>query len=92
MDVLDWINHLLNFALPALVMAMVLPLSTRWTHMGRTAMTRLTTQIFLLAALNVLVLAAGLWIFGRDGKMLTYLGMATVCATTHWLLLTAWRA
>ncbi len=92
MDVLDLINHLLNFALPAFVLAIVLPLSTRWTRMGRAATTRLPTQILLLAVLNVLVLAAGLWIFGHDGKMLTYLGMAIACATTHWLLLNAWRA
>ena len=92
MDVLGLINHLFNFALPALALAMVMPLSTRWTRMGRAAAARLTTQMLLHAALNLLVLAAGLWIFGRDGKMLAYLGMVIVCATTHWLLLKAWRA
>jgi hypothetical protein len=92
MDVLDQINHLLNFALPAFVLAFVMPLSTRWTRMGRAATSRLTTQVLLHAVFNVLVLVAGLWVFGRDGKMLTYLGMATVCATSQWLLLAAWRA
>lgn len=92
MDLLDLINHLLNFALPALVLAIVLPLSTRWTRIGRAAKARMTTQMLLHAALNVLVLAAGLWAFGHDGKMLSYLGMATVCATTQWLLLAPWRA
>ena len=92
MDALDLINHLLNFALPAIALALVLPLSTRWTRLGRAGAAPLTPQILLHAVLNVLVLAAGLWVFGRDGKMLTYLAMVIVCATTHWLMLKAWRA
>lgn len=92
MDLLDLLNHLLNFTLPALALAIVLPLSTRWTRTGRTATARLTTQMAVHAVLNVLVLAAGLWVFGHDGRMLSYLGMAAVCATAHWLLLASWRA
>jgi len=33
-----------------------------------------------------LVLIAGLVLFGRDGKMLTYLGLVVMAATTQWWL------
>jgi hypothetical protein len=42
--------------------------------------------------LNMIVLGCGLWFFGHDGKMVTYTGMALVCASTQWLMLRSWRS
>jgi hypothetical protein len=50
----------------------------------------------LTLALNfgagLVALAAGLWFFGRDGKMATYAAMVLVVATSQWLSGRAWRA
>jgi hypothetical protein len=37
------------------------------------------------------VLVIGLLVFGRDGKMLTYLSMVLCCATVQWAMFKAWR-
>lgn len=91
MGVLGAINHLLNFVLPALALALLMPVCTRWLAMGRSAPVGLARQMLVLVLVHVAVLVAGLWVFGRDGKMLSYLGMAVAGATTQWLLLAAWR-
>jgi hypothetical protein len=48
-----------------------------------------------VAAINfivgVAVLSAGLMIFGRDGKMATYVALVLACATSQWLLAGSWR-
>jgi hypothetical protein len=41
---------------------------------------------------NLLVLGAGLVIFGRDGRMATYGAMVAACATLPWALARAWRS
>ncbi len=38
-----------------------------------------------------MVLGIGLWVFGHDGKMLTYTGMALLSATSQWVMLRGWR-
>jgi hypothetical protein len=38
-----------------------------------------------------LVLLAGLWFFGRDGKMLTYAALVVASATVQWVMLGLWR-
>jgi hypothetical protein len=34
----------------------------------------------------------GLWYFGHDGKMATYIGMVLLCASSQWLMQRDWRA
>ena len=91
MGFIGLLNHLLNFAWPALALAVVMPLVLHRTRLGRTATTGLIGQMGVLALVNLLVLLAGLLWFGRDGRMATYLTMAVACASTTWLLLKAWR-
>lgn len=86
------INHLLNFILPALVLALMLPLCACWMPMARATPLRLSRSVLVLTLVNITVLLAGLLLFGRDGKMVTYLTMAVASATTQWLLLKAWRS
>lgn len=92
MGVFGLINHLLNFLLPALALALLLPLCARWMPMGRGAAVGLVSNMLVLMVVNSAVLLAGLLWFERDGKMLTYLVMAVAGASTQWVLLKAWRA
>jgi hypothetical protein len=84
--------HLLNFVLPALVvgclLAAVAPLLMAKTRPNHSWL----TQTIWNSATGLLVLLAGLWFFGRDGKMATYAAMVAACATSQWLAGRAWRA
>ncbi len=90
MGPLDSLNHLLNFLAPAfwmaLFMAMLGPLVLRGPRgLGRSA------QWLLDFAVCSAVLLAGLWITGRDGKMLTYGALVVACATSHAVGQRLWR-
>jgi len=92
MGVLELINHLLNFILPALALALLLPVCVRWMPMGRNSTVGLWRNMLVLLLVNIAALLAGLVLFERDGKMVTYLAMVISSATTQWLLLKAWRS
>lgn len=89
MDPLDILLHLLNFAAPALAVALGLALAARLFRLDRSG-----RPWWVLAAINfvagVLVLLAGLWYFGRDGKMATYAALVLVAASVQWLAGRAW--
>jgi hypothetical protein len=86
MGPLDLLNHLLNFVAPALWLALLLPLGARLLLKKRPAAATFWTETVVNFAANLLVLLVGLWFFGHDGKMVTYVGMVLVCATSQWLL------
>ena len=85
MGVLALLNHVLNFLAPALWLAVCLPLLARWGVKKRKP--RLLTQFVLMLVVGAVTLGAGLVLWGVDGKMLTYLALVVVCASTQWLLL-----
>jgi hypothetical protein len=89
MGPLDILLHLLNFAAPALAVALGLALAARLFRLDRSG-----RAWWVLAAINfiagLLVLAAGLWYFGRDGKMATYAALVLVVASVQWLSARAW--
>ncbi|RZL90671.1 MAG: hypothetical protein EOP82_15115 [Variovorax sp.] len=87
----DLLIHLLNFAAPAFFVALSLAVLFRLLMRKRSAATGLGMQIVLNFLAGLLVLAAGLWFFGRDGRMATYAAMVAVCGTVQWWLLRAWR-
>lgn len=91
MGLIGLVNHLVNFAWPGLALALLMPLLTRWTSIGRRAPAGLPRQMLVLAGVNLGVLVAGLLWFGHDGKMATYLTMASASACATWMLLKAWR-
>ncbi len=88
----DLLNHLANFAAPALWMAVAM------TFLARLLMKKVAVAPVLpaQAAINFIVcltvLVAGLWWGGRDGKMLTYAAMVLACATSQWALLRTGKA
>lgn len=92
MDLPDLLNHLLNFAAPAFFVAVLVPLVARWFMKKTPALISLWTQSAINFLLSVMVLALGLWFFGRDGKMATYSAMVLTCATSQWFMLRGWRA
>lgn len=80
----QFLSHLLNFILPALAMAVLVPALARlvwWKGLQSTGWWR---QVRWCAALNVIVLVAGLLVMGRDGAMATYAGLVLASALTVW--------
>jgi hypothetical protein len=81
--------HLANFVLPALALAVSMPLAGRWV-MGRAAV-RWPQRVLCHAAAGVLVLVAGLLVQASDGRMATYAVLVLVSATLEWALHRGWR-
>lgn len=84
MGFLDALNHLLNFFVPALGMALLVPSLAHlvWRKALRGA--AWLQQVKWAAACNAVVLIAGLLITGRDGAMLTYMALVLASALTVW--------
>ena len=92
MSPLALLNHAINFLAPALWLALLMPLLSRFFMRKRTVAHTLLAQAAIHFVVCVLVLMVGLVLFGRDGKMLTYLAMALLSATSQWVMLKGWRA
>ena len=92
MTALALLTHVLNFLAPALWLALLLPLASRWIFKPKGRISGLGVQIVVNFVLILLALGLGLWFFGRDGKMATYLSMTVIGATSQWLMLRGWRA
>jgi hypothetical protein len=80
--------HLWGFVLPALAMALLMPWAGRWV-MGPGAWP-IPVRMAAHAVAGVLVLGAGLWLHGHDGKMSTYMALMLVSATLEWLMHRGW--
>lgn len=91
MNLLDIATHLVNFAAPALALALLLPLAARF--FGFTAGFGLAwwSQAAIHFVVGLAVLLASLWWWGRDGKMAAYAALALAVATSQWVLSRGWR-
>ena len=70
---------------------MVVSLAARFV-LPRTGAPRRWWLSFLVDAVaGMVVLAAGLRLYGHDGKMATYVALVAVVATCEWLIGKAWR-
>ena len=89
------LNHLLNFILPALVVAVLLAFLVRlWPSLsGRKR--GFGEQIWADIAINFIastaVLTIGLVLFGHDAKMLTYVALVLAAAFAQWYQLRGWK-
>ena len=87
MGLVDFIVHLLNFAAPALFIALLMAL------LARILVTKQAVALvwYAQAAINLVVflflMLAGLWYFGRDGTIASYTAMVFGCATSQWWML-----
>jgi uncharacterized membrane protein len=91
MGFFDAISHLLNFIAPAAAVALGVVLAGKVyqrKNPSKHSFVRLFAINFVVCAL---VLLAGLWFFGRDGKMLTYAALVVASATVQWVMLGLWR-
>ncbi len=84
MGLIDLIDHLINFVLPALAMALMLPTLAKllfWRAWGGVAWWSVVKRV---AWVGTLVLLAGLLVLGRDGAMLTYAALILAASTVVW--------
>jgi hypothetical protein len=87
----DILFHLAGFLAPAAFLALTLPAAC-WLLLRSTRQrTPLWAQAALVFVASTAVLAAGLWWFGRDGKMATYGAMVLAAGTLQWLAVRGWR-
>lgn len=92
MNALQFLGHLLSFLAPAFALALVLALFGRWLGSAGAPRAAWWKAAAINFVVGVAVLAAGLWFFGRDGKMATYGALVAVMATTQWLIGRGWRS
>ena len=92
MGPLDIINHLLNFVAPAAAVALVLVLGGGLIGSRSPLALAWWLRLGIVFAVGVAVLAAGLVVWGRDGKMLTYALLVLATASCQWVLSRGWRA
>ena len=88
-------DHLLNFMAPAAFVALLLLLLTRFFSRfykrKRPSATGWRAELAIIFIVNLLVLVAGLLIFGADGKIASYAALVLASALSHWLLGRGWQ-
>ncbi len=84
MGPLDFLNHVLNFAAPALVVGVLLPLMAKVAFRRARRVTTLRAQMVLNSAVGLVALTGGVIVFGRDGKMASYAALVFACAASQW--------
>ncbi len=89
----EQVFHLLGFIAPAYVLAGLCALAARFLARGwlPVAPWSLLTQTLVGGLLGTLVLAAGVWLFAVDGKMVTYGALVLTCASAQWGMCRGWR-
>ena len=84
MSFFDLINHLINFALPAIALGIMVPLFSRLIWRKILVKRSLKSQMLITSLAGLTVLIAGLVIFNTDGKMATYGGLVLVATVCQW--------
>jgi hypothetical protein len=87
MGVVDFAVHLLNFASPALVVALLVTFLARFIFGNQAAASVWYTRVAINFVVSLVALLAGLWYFGRDGTIASYTAMVLGCATSQWWML-----
>ncbi len=82
--VVQFFSHVLNFLLPAVAMALLVPSMARLVWRKPLSGVAWSRQVLGVALVNVGVLLLGLLAFGRDGAMWTYAGLVLASAVTVW--------
>ena len=88
-------DHLLNLLAPAAVVALLLlllaSLFDRFSGAKRTVAKSIWARLATIFIVNLVVLVAGLVLFGNDGKMATYAALVLAAATCQWVLGKNWK-
>jgi hypothetical protein len=89
------VDHLLNLVAPAALIALLLVVFSRLFPQFFTSKQSFAQAIWAQVAINFVVgagvLAAGLVLLGRDGKMLTYVVLVVAVAVSQWWQLGGWK-
>lgn len=91
MPPIDLLLHLLNFMAPAAFVSVVTVALSRFGRKKQAPLLRLWPQLAINFAICLSVLLAGLWFFGRDGKMVTYATLVVLSASSQWVMVQGWR-
>jgi len=87
MGPLDLIDHLLNFAAPAVFVGFFLALVAPWVLRAGRRPRHLARSGLMNSVCGVCAMAAGLWFFGNDGKMASYGALLVASAASQlWLM------
>ena len=83
-------DHLLNLVAPAAVVALLLVLMasffSRFSSTKRPAAQSIWARAAIIFIVNLVVLVAGLLLFGNDGKMATYAALVLAAAVCQWVM------
>lgn len=91
MGPIDLIVHLGGFVAPALALGFFMGLAGPYLPGGSRLRYAFWMRVWLLVLTGALALCAGLWGFGRDGKMASYGLLLVAVATAQWLMTGGWR-
>lgn len=91
MGPLDLLLHVINFVAPAVFVAALVALMAHLFIRRAGSLRAWFVQTAAGFGAGVLVLGAGLVLFGLDGKMATYAGLVGACALAQWLAGRYWR-
>lgn len=91
MDFVASVNHLLNFLAPAFFMAVGLAVCARIFKQNQPGAQSFIAQVAINFIFGSAALLAGLWLFSRDGKMISYALLVVTSACCQWVLSRAWR-
>lgn len=87
MGPLDLIDHLLNFAAPAVFVGFFLALVAPWALRTGSRRASLAACGLANSICGVCALVLGIWFFGNDGKMASYLALLVASAASQfWLM------
>ena len=83
MDFVDLLTHTANFVAPCIFVGFFMAVTAPWLFKKSPQRHPLVTRTLLNSLAAALAMAAGLWFFGNDGKMMSYLGLALASALSQ---------
>lgn len=87
MGLFDLMNHLFNFAAPAVFVGVFTAVVAPWMLPKASRRSALLLPALVNSGVGLSVLAVGLWFFGNDGKMASYLALALAVAASQLVLM-----
>lgn len=84
MELTTLIAHIFNFAAPAVVLALCLPLWGKLAGQKKAYPLSVPLWTAVHCAVCLTMLLLGLWFSGHDGKMVTYAAMVLAGVSVQW--------
>lgn len=83
--------HLLNFIAPSVFLALLLPLFSKFISSKKPLALGYYGKFAIIFVVCLLLQLAGLWLFGRDGKLVTYGLMVLAAGACLWSFGRGWK-